>query len=120
MMVSLMEPVPDAAQVEPDDATQVHVAPLNEAGSVSVIVAPVTVDGPLFVATIVYVTLVPGTSVVALSVFVIDRSAVGARVSVSVAVLFVLVGSVTPVGVATEAVLESEPVAPCAMVAFNV
>jgi hypothetical protein len=52
--VVLMLPVPDAAvQLEPDDATHVHVAALRDAGSVSVMVAPVASDGPLFVATIV-------------------------------------------------------------------
>ena len=49
----MIEPVPVAAQVEPVDATHVQVAPVNDAGSVSVIVAPVTSDGPLLVATIV-------------------------------------------------------------------
>ena len=53
LMVSVMLALPVAVQVEPLDATQVHVAPLNGAGSVSVIVAPVTLDGPLLVATIV-------------------------------------------------------------------
>ena len=52
-IVSLIDPVPEAAQVEPVDATHVHVALLNDAGSVSVIVAPVTFEGPLLAATIV-------------------------------------------------------------------
>jgi hypothetical protein len=45
--------VPDAAHVEPAVAMQVQVAPVSEAGSVSAMVAPVTADGPLLVATIV-------------------------------------------------------------------
>jgi hypothetical protein len=53
LTVSLIEPAPEAAHVEPAEATQVHVAPVSVAGKVSVTVAPVTVDGPLFVATIV-------------------------------------------------------------------
>ncbi len=53
----------------------------------------------------------PGTAVVAPSVLVIDRSAVGVSVSVSVAELFAGVGSVTPAGGATVAVLTSVPVA---------
>ena len=65
-------------------------------------------------------TLVPGVSVVAPSVFVIDRSALAASVSVSVAELFAAVGSVTPVGVAMLAVFVSDPVAPAAMFAVSV
>lgn len=53
LTVSLMEPVPEAEQLEPADATHVHVAPERAAGSVSVTVAPVTADGPVFDATIV-------------------------------------------------------------------
>jgi hypothetical protein len=55
--------------------------------------------------------VVPGTSVAEPSVFVIDRSAVGVNVSVSVAELLAGVGSVTPAGGATVAVLASVPVA---------
>jgi hypothetical protein len=47
-------PVPVAAtHVEPAVAIQVQVAPVSVPGSVSVIVAPVTNDGPLLVATMV-------------------------------------------------------------------
>ena len=120
LMVSVMLPVPDAVQVDPADATQVQVAPLSVAGRVSVMVAPVTFDGPLLVATIVYVTPVPGTSVVAPSVLVIDRSAVPESVSVSVAELLPLVGSVTPTGAAIVAVLLSDPVADGEIVAVSV
>ena len=62
----------------------------------------------------------PGTAVVAPSVFVITRSAVGVRVSVSVAVLFAGVGSVTPAPTETVAVLANEPVAPGATVPLTV
>ena len=120
MMVSLIEPLPDAVHDDPLVAMHVHVAPESEDGRVSVTVAPVTEDGPLLVATIVYVTGVPATSVAAPSVLVIDRSAVGANVSVSVAELFVEVGSVTPVGAVTVAVLTSDPVALPAIVAVIV
>lgn len=110
--VVLMLPEPDADEHDdPDEATQVQVAPVIADGSVSVTVAPVTGDGPVFVATIVYVTDVPATSVVAPSVFVIDRSAVGTKVSVSVAALLPGVGSVTPPGAATVAVFDRDPVA---------
>jgi hypothetical protein len=51
--VSLIEPVPDATHVAPADATQVHDAPLSEAGNVSATAIPVTAEGPLFEATMV-------------------------------------------------------------------
>jgi hypothetical protein len=72
--VSLMFPEPLAVQVPPPAPTQVQLAPVIVAGSVSVTVAPVTASGPAFDATIVYVTDAPGTAVVCPSVFVIDRS----------------------------------------------
>ncbi len=53
----------------------------------------------------------PGEATVTPSVLVIDRSACGARVSVSVALLLPDAGSVTPPAVATVAVLTSDPVA---------
>jgi len=52
--VALTLPLPDAAgQVDPADAEQVHVTAVMVAGTVSATVAPVAVDGPLLVATIV-------------------------------------------------------------------
>ncbi len=45
------------------------------------------------------------------SVFVMLKSAVGVRVSVSVLLLLAVLGSVTPVGTATDAVLLRLPVA---------
>ena len=53
LMVSVMFPVPLAAQVAPEDATHVHVAADKDAGSVSVMVAAAALDGPAFVAMIV-------------------------------------------------------------------
>ena len=73
----------------------------------SLTVAAVTLLGPLFVTVIVYVTLVPGTALSWLSVLVMDRSAWGVSVSVSVALLLAVLGSVTPAGGATVAVLAS-------------
>jgi len=108
---ALMLPLPLAGQVPPPAAVQVHVGEVMAAGIVSATVAAVTVDGPAFDATIVYVTDVPGTLEVTPSVLVIDRSAVGTNVSVSVAVLLAGVGSVVPPGRATLAVLASVPVA---------
>src|SRR4051794_38501335 len=67
--------------------------------------------GPLFVTVIVYVTFVPGTAVVEPSLLAIDRSACGVSVSVSVELLLPPVGSVTPAGGLTVAVLLKDPVA---------
>ena len=118
--VSLILPLPLAAQLEPLDATHVHVAPLSALGNVSETVAPVTTEGPAFDATIVYVTDVPGTSDAEPSVFVTDRSAVIPNVSVSVAELFADVGSVADPPTATVAVLAREPVAEAEMLAVRV
>lgn len=119
--VVLMLPLPLLAAHDPPPAgTQVHVAPLSVAGIVSATVAAITADGPELPATIVYVTAVPGTSVADPSVLVIDRSAVGFKVSVSVAELFAGVGSVTPPGAATVAVLTRLPVADAEIVAETV
>ena len=54
------------------------------------------------------------------SLFVTDTSAEGARVSVSVALLFPGVGSVTPAGAVTVAVFDKLPVADEAMLADTV
>ena len=62
----------------------------------------------------------PGTSPAEPSVLVIDRSAVGTKVSVSVAVLLAAVGSVIPAATATVAVLARVPVAVEAIVAVRV
>jgi hypothetical protein len=90
------------------------------AGNVSATVEPEALLGPAFDATIVYVTLVPGTSVVAPSVLVMARSADPVIVSVSVAELLPGVGSVTPPPAATVAVLDSVPVAAAEMDAETV
>ena len=104
-------PLPDAGQEDPALAEQVQVAPESAAGTMSPTVAPVTVEGPGFEATTVYVTSVPGTTVLRPSVLVIDTSAVGVRVSMSLAELLADTGSVTPAGACTVAVLVSDPVA---------
>ena len=104
-------PLPDAGHDEPALAEHVQVAPDSVAGNVSATVAPVTVDGPGLDATTVYVTTVPGTTVVSPSVFVMDTSAVGVSVSMSLAELFADDGSVTPAGADTVAVLVNDPVA---------
>ena len=120
LTLALMLPLPEAGQLEPTLAVHVHVAPAMLAGTVSATVAAVTDEGPALEATIVYVTEVPGTSPAEPSVLVIDRSAVGTKVSVSVAVLLAAVGSVMPAATATVAVLTSVPVAAAAIVAVTV
>ena len=118
--VSLMLPVPVGAQDAPPAATHDHAAPLSALGNVSPTVAPTTADGPAFDATTVYVTEVPGTSDAAPSDFAIERSAVAPNVSVSVALLFVLVGSVADPPGETVAVLASVPVADAEIMAARV
>src|SRR5262245_42598299 len=57
--------------------TQEFVTNTSPAGVSSVMVAPATSDGPLFVTVSVWVTLVPGVVGVAGPVFPISRSAMG-------------------------------------------
>ena len=118
--VSLMFPVPEAAQLAPLDATHVHVAPLSALGNVSATVTPEAFDGPAFDATIVYVTDVPATSVDEPSVFVTETSAEPVSVSVSVAESLPGVGSVVPEGTATVTVFANVPVALGEMFAVRV
>ena len=49
----MMFPVPDAPQDAPLDAEHVHVALFSVLGNVSVTLAAITFDGPLFLATTV-------------------------------------------------------------------
>jgi hypothetical protein len=103
---------PDAAaQLAPAVAAHVHVPDVAPAGRASATGALTAVDGPPLPTTTVYVVLWPGIIVVTPSVLVIDRSAVGFSVSVSVAELLPAVGSVTPAGAEIDAVLERLPVA---------
>ena len=118
--VSLILPVPLAAQPAPLDATHDHVAPLSALGNASETVTPDTSDGPLFDATIVYVVMPPGTAAVRPSLFVTAISPLRARVSVSVAESFVDTGSVVPLGTDTVAVFTSDPVAAALTVAVSV
>ena len=112
---------PDAdAQLAPAVATHVHVPDVAPAGKASTTGALTAVEGPAFPTTMVYVVLCPGTTDATPSVLVIDRSAVGFRVSVSVELLLAGVGSVTPTGTAIEAVFTSVPVAPATTVAVIV
>ena len=106
-----IEPLPAAGQLPPPAPTQVQVIEAIPAGIVSVTVAPVTLDGPVLVTTTVYVVDWPGTAVVVPSVLVMVRSVCGVTVVRSVAVLLAGVGSVTPPGSVTVAVLAMVPVA---------
>jgi hypothetical protein len=112
----LMLPDPLAVQLPPPAPTQVHVAPVISAGTVSVTVAPFARLGPAFDTTIVYVMGCPVTAVVCPSVFVIERSAPGVSVSVSVAELLARLGSVAPPPTVAVAVLLRLPVAVVEMV----
>src|SRR6185312_2278192 len=116
---SLMLPEPDAVHVPPPAPTQVHVT-VSAAGNVSATVAPAALDAPALLAVIVYVTDPPGVAVVTPSVTVMARSALATSVSLSVAELLPGVGSVTPAGAVTVAVLLSVPVAAALIVALAV
>ena len=118
--VSLMSPVPLDAHVAPVDAAHAQVALVNVDGNASVTVAPITSDGPLFVATIVYVTVMPGIAFATASVLVMCRSADTVMVSESVAELFAGVTSSVPDDAAIVAVLSRVPVADPMSVAVKV
>src|ERR1700687_2522359 len=107
-----MLPLPLAGQLEPAEAAQVQAPKVRFAGAVSVTVAAVTALGPLLVATRVWTVLPPALTLATPSVLVMARSATAVMVSVSVALLFAGVGSVTPAGAAMVAVLLIVPLAP--------
>jgi hypothetical protein len=115
LAVLLMLPDPDAAQIPPPAPKQVHVAPVHTAGNVSATVTLDALEGPALLATIAYVTDVPGTLLVVPSVFVIPTLAWGVRLSVSVALLFSGLGSMTPPPTVAVAVLTRLPVADAKM-----
>lgn len=116
----LIEPVPLAAlQVLPAVAAQVQVGLNKMPGSGSETVAPTAVEGPAFLATMVYVIEVPGMTSVRLFVLVIDKSPVGTSVSTSAEVLFSGVGSGIPAGGVIVAVFVSVPTAVGAMFAVS-
>src|SRR6059036_2785141 len=91
-----MLPVPVASKpLAPADPVAVQLGVPSAASKVSTTAASVTFDGPLLCATIVYVSPTPGVYVPDPSVLLIVRSATDACVSVSVAALFAVFGSVT-------------------------
>ena len=107
LTVPLIFPVPNAVQVPPPLPAQVHVALVIAAGKVSVTVAPVTLLGPEFDTTIVYIVNPPGVALVTPSVFVIDRSALEPTVKVSFAVP--PVNATSPVAVTASVVFSAAP-----------
>src|SRR4051794_31667463 len=105
-----MSPAPlAAATLEPAEATAVQLTAVMADGNRSVTCWSTAVLGPWLLTTMVYVVLPPGTADRTPSVLVMDRSARGVRLSVSVALLLPGVGSVTPAGGVTVAVLAREP-----------
>jgi hypothetical protein len=112
LTVVLMLPLPLAApQLEPFEATQVHEALVRFAGMVSLTGAFVTVLGPLFLTTILYVVLMPAMTVLTPFVFVIERSACGVSWLVSDAVSLFGFVSTAPLGISSLAVFVTVPVA---------
>ena len=109
-----------APQVPPAPATHVHVPDVVPLGSGSVIDALVAVDGPALDATMVYVTLVPGTADAAPSVLVTPRLTCGSASTAAVAVLSAELSSGIAAGPATVAVFDSVPVKVAAKVAVMV
>src|SRR5258708_28129770 len=77
---------------DPTEATQVQPVNVMPAGGLSTTPAPATSFGPLFLATIVYVVDVPGTTLPTPSVLVTDKSALPVAASVAEAAS----GLVTP------------------------
>src|SRR5947208_252844 len=114
-----MLPEPEAVQVPPPAPTQVQVQ-VSEAGKVSATVVPVALLGPALLAFPARRSADLAVAVVTPSVLVIERSALAASVSLSVAELLPGVGSVTPAGAVTVAVLLSVPVAAAEIVQLAV
>ena len=107
--MSVIPPVPEAAQAEPGPATQVQLAAVRPVGSASTTATPSASLGPLFDTVMVYVVIEPGVTDVSPSVFTTEMSPVRSIVVVSVDELSPGSGSVVPAGAATVAVLRIEP-----------
>jgi hypothetical protein len=107
---SFNAPLPEVNPVAPPEVTALHELVVIPVGNGSAMVAPFTLLGPALLATIVYVTLLPGVYVLDPSVLVTDRSALLDCVSVSVALLLPGVESVTLTGAVTVAVFTRLPV----------
>jgi hypothetical protein len=110
--VVTMSPVPlVAATLEPGEATAVQLAAVISGGKRSSTNWSTAVLEPVLLTTMVYLVLPPGIAASIPSVLVMDRSAWGVSASVSMALSLPGVGSVTPSGGATVAVLTRVPVA---------
>lgn len=121
LTVVLMLPVPLALpQLDPLDAAHVHETLLRIPGTVSVTVAPVTGLGPSLVTVMVYVNCAPGIGCVGVAVLVIRRFESEMTLSVSLAVLLLVLGSVEPAGTETLAVFVNVPSASSATLAVSV
>lgn len=121
LTVVLMLPVPLALpQLDPLDAAHVQETLPRMPGTVSVTVAPVTGLGPSLVTVIVYVNCVPGIGCVGVAVLVIRRFESEMTLSVSLAVLLPVLGSVEPAGAETLAVFVNVPSASSATLAVSV
>ena len=117
-IISLIEPKPDAALHDAAPvAAQVQLAPINAAGNESITWMRSICDGPGLVTTIVYVVEVPATIVATPSDLTIDTSPSPLTMVVSMAMLSALLGSVTPTGASTVAVLVTTPIWLIAIVA---
>lgn len=73
---------------------------------------PFAALGPVFDTTTVYVVVLPALTLLTPSVLLIAKSACGVSVSVSVELLLLRFGSVTPLGAVTVAVFTRLPTAP--------
>src|SRR5262245_43002686 len=119
--VSRMLPVPLALlPLAPERAVLVQVSLLKMPGKLSATVAPVSLLGPLLLTPHAFPTRRSSDLESLPSVLVIDRSPLGDRVSVSVAVLLPGVESVRMAGAVTVAVLTRSPVASAATVPVTV
>lgn len=98
-----------AAHAFGEVAVHVQVTAVSAAGNVSATKAPVTIAGPLFVTTIVYVSCMPGTIVPEPFDFTISRSAVIPTVTGTLSELSPSTGSVVPAGRVTVAVFVIVP-----------
>src|SRR6186713_2375336 len=114
-----MLPEPEAVQVPPPAPTQVQ-AQVRSAGKAAAAGEPMALLWPAFEAVMMFVVEPPAVTEITPSVLVIARSAWGVRVSESVAELLPGVGSVTPPGAATVAVLLRVPVAEAEMLQLAV
>ena len=105
----LSAPLPDTVHDDPALAVHVQFMEVAPTGSASVIVAPLTTDGPALLTVTVYVVFVPGVADVVPSDLATMRLAWATMVVVSVALLSAG-SSIVPGGAVTVAVFDNTPV----------